>query len=344
MGRIGSILLLLPLLLMLTACLSACRRPAPPPPMNATTHCPSVSAPASAPTSRPTLPAIHIDRASNTIAIQAYVALRQGPLELLLCRRLTKEYESILTTDARPSHIHAALLALGLDPGRPAYYDDTHAKAAIYVPPAGAELTIRLRYKDDSGNQHELDPSQWLLRQSDQISPASMNWVFVGSSPILQAPYWADQSGDIISLANYEASVIDVPFASTRDNANLLFAANMQAIPPVGTPVEVIIQPAAGARNAAVASAMIEIDSGDGYLLDGATVTLRDIQDWAKNFHRRHARPYIVIMARAPVAPAAIERIKRILRHEQFDDIDVLLPEGQAASPAGGNPAAPMNP
>jgi len=45
-----------------------------------------------------------------------------GPLELLVCRGRppSKEYESIMDTQASPSDLHAALLVLGLTPGKPA--------------------------------------------------------------------------------------------------------------------------------------------------------------------------------------------------------------------------------
>ncbi|MEC9373454.1 MAG: hypothetical protein VYC34_06390, partial [Planctomycetota bacterium] len=43
-------------------------------------------------------------------------------LELIACIPDTKEHEVVVVTGARPSHVHAALLMIGLEPGRPGFY------------------------------------------------------------------------------------------------------------------------------------------------------------------------------------------------------------------------------
>jgi len=77
---------------------------------------------ATPPTSRPAQRVLkfqnmQVDLTARKITLDTAVCLRQGQLELLLCKNDTKEYESILHTNARPAHLHAALLALGLMPG-----------------------------------------------------------------------------------------------------------------------------------------------------------------------------------------------------------------------------------
>ena len=86
--------------------------------------------PTARPTSQPAsaqprvveFPHLRIDTARQEISIQAEVCLRSGPLELLLCGWDTKEHESVLRTKAQASHLHGALLLLGLTPGKPAQW------------------------------------------------------------------------------------------------------------------------------------------------------------------------------------------------------------------------------
>jgi len=66
------------------------------------------------------LPHIRVDLAKRQIEIAAEIAQRDGPLELLLCHQGERDYESLLRTKAKPSGLHAALLALGLRPGKAA--------------------------------------------------------------------------------------------------------------------------------------------------------------------------------------------------------------------------------
>src|SRR5262245_60640669 len=63
---------------------------------------------------------IWIDPKSKHLYLRARVVLREGYLEHLMCSKGTKEHEAILATDAVPHEIHAALLATGAEPGKPA--------------------------------------------------------------------------------------------------------------------------------------------------------------------------------------------------------------------------------
>jgi len=62
-----------------------------------------------------------IDRANRSVRFSGIVpidASRQPMLEVLVCTPNTREHEALVMTSVRPSHIHAALIALGAEPGR----------------------------------------------------------------------------------------------------------------------------------------------------------------------------------------------------------------------------------
>src|SRR5215467_8371162 len=53
------------------------------------------------------------------IGLVCEVCLREGPLEEFLCKKGTKEHESIVRFDADIQFVHLALQAAGADPGKP---------------------------------------------------------------------------------------------------------------------------------------------------------------------------------------------------------------------------------
>ena len=49
----------------------------------------------------------------------ASIACNSGWLEQVACMVGTREHESLVVVEAKPSEVHAALLLLGLEPGTP---------------------------------------------------------------------------------------------------------------------------------------------------------------------------------------------------------------------------------
>jgi len=256
------------------------------------------------------LPHIRVDLAKRQIEIAAEVAQRDGPLELVLCHHGEKEYESLLRTKAKPSHLHAALLALGLRPGKAAEWRDDKA-----IPPRGPKLKIRLAWKDKKGRRQEADPATWLRPLGDQKKTSlPEHWVFVGSLVLADGSYWADHDGYMISVANFAASVIDVPFESTDCNAALEFAAKTKAMPPKGTDVTVILTPLPGAEKCPHARAMLEIDRLGRLRLDGQPVAPDALSNWADKFVAKHAKAMVYIRTAARTPVFDVERARQALR------------------------------
>lgn len=169
-----------------------------------------------------------VDRKKRTITLEAMVVEASYSLEFLLCKAGSKEYESVMSTEVRPSQIHAALLMLNLRPGKPGGYVGKE-----YVPPRGAGLRIELRWKDGAGKSRGTEAGDWLKlnREGDgKVKPT--RWIFVGSEVIPGGAYEADLNGGIIAVANLPSAVIDVPFASTQTLENRQFVVDTDAIPP----------------------------------------------------------------------------------------------------------------
>lgn len=182
---------------------------------------------------------IWFDAAEKTLVVRARVVLREGFLEHLLCKNQSKEHESILATAAPPQLIHAGLLLTGAEPGKPVTFQPE------YAPPSGTPVSIRLQW-DRDGKPQEADAREWVVdpQSKKNLEP---NWVFAGSLEIVDEArkkrYYAADQGDLITVANFPEAILDVPIASSADDAARSFMADTPKIPPLGTWVSMRLRP-----------------------------------------------------------------------------------------------------
>lgn len=179
------------------------------------------------------------DPQRKRLVIAAKVVLREGPLEHLVCLKGTKEHEAILATQARAREIHAGLLLTGAEPGHPVRF------LPKFEPPAGAKITIELHWKV-GGKTEIMDARRW-VRDEKTGKPLAEDWVFAGSElfydPVTKQVVYAADEGDLITVANFGSSILDLPLASSASDAARIFGADPTQIPPLGTEVFLFLQP-----------------------------------------------------------------------------------------------------
>ena len=184
-------------------------------------------------------PSLWLDSASKPrrLILRARVALREDPLEHLLCLRGTKEHEAVLATDAAPTQIHAGLLLAGLEPGGPVRFRPE------FKPPHGPAVAVDLRWKT-GGEIQQADARSW-IRDEKTRKPLDVDWVFAGSTlyedPTTKKTIYAAQDGDLITVANFASAILDLPIASSAEDANRGFIAYTERIPRTGTEVQIIL-------------------------------------------------------------------------------------------------------
>jgi hypothetical protein len=184
---------------------------------------------------------VWIDIPGRKVIVGGRVSLAAGPIEVFACPEKTKEYEAVVATRAPARLIHAALLAIGLEPGHPVSFDPD------YVAAAGPPVAVTLRWKDDAGKVREARGQDW-IRNAQTGRPLDVDWVFAGSS-FWRDPrdgtevYEADQ-GDLICVSNFPTATLDLPIESSQTNEELLFEAFEGRVPPKGTEIEMILAPA----------------------------------------------------------------------------------------------------
>ncbi|MGL4943600.1 MAG: YdjY domain-containing protein [Thermoguttaceae bacterium] len=183
------------------------------------------------------------------------VVFREGMLELFACRRRSKEHESIVAIDVTPHLIHAALLAIGADAGKPASFEPK------FTPATGDAIAVKLIWKDDDGKQQTANASDWITprnttiidaprHENDTAKPVSksppIEWVFAGSLNYTdddgRIHYVADETGELIGLSNFAGAILDVPIESSSSNESLLFSPKTDAIPPLGTEITITLE------------------------------------------------------------------------------------------------------
>ena len=151
-----------------------------------------------------------------------------------------KEHEFILAADVDARHIHTALEAASAKAGKPVVF------APAFRPPTGSRVRVSLRY-DRGGKKVTCAPGEW-VREAKTQKPHPGEWVFVGSrfGPNPEGEdkprYYMANHGDLICLCNIETAMLDVPSRSPKAMNQRLFEAVTDKIPPVGTPVEVILE------------------------------------------------------------------------------------------------------
>jgi hypothetical protein len=188
---------------------------------------------------KPLGPALWFDPAQKRLLLRARVVLREGYLEHLLCLNQSKEHESILATAAPPRLIHAGLLLTGAEVGRPVQYEPE------FKPPTGTPIRIELDWKGPDGKARHAQARTW-VKDEKSGKTLAQNWVFAGSQLFEEKDrtLYAADGGDLITVANFMSAILDLPFASSANDASRSFVANTEAIPSEGTYVTMTLRPA----------------------------------------------------------------------------------------------------
>lgn len=185
---------------------------------------------------------VWFDKQRQRVVMTGQICGREVPLEMFACLRGTKEHESIVVVDAKAYVVHAGLVAAGADPGNPVQF---HPE---YVPASGPEVEVAVVWEDEKGQRRVARGQDW-IRNMETRKAMEYPWVFAGSQFTKDEQtgrefYLAD-GGDFICVSNFPSAMLDLPIKSSDSNTALLFEAFTERIPPLGTPVTLILTPKA---------------------------------------------------------------------------------------------------
>lgn len=97
-----------------------------------------------------------LDKKKNRVLLHTEVACEDCPLEMLCCLEQTKEHESILWLRSKAFVVHAGLLALGIEPGKPATFTPE------FKAPSGPTIKIFVNWMDDAGKLQRKNVQEWM--------------------------------------------------------------------------------------------------------------------------------------------------------------------------------------
>ena len=187
------------------------------------------------------LPHVTFDVKKKQVRVECESLDVDAPLEFFCVLTNTSEHESVLRTPAKPSHVHTALLAIGLKPGKPVQYSESLKK---WLPAQGPPLRVTLEYTNKDGKSVTVPAYRCMrdIRTKKELKP--MSWVYAGSRVMDDGTFAADVTGYVISVVNFDLTLIDIPDVASNSNELLEWQRNPDVAPPGGTKVTMVLEPA----------------------------------------------------------------------------------------------------
>ena len=118
-----------------------------------------------------------------------------------------------------------------------------------FIPPSGDRVRVLLQYEKEPGKWVTVPAQRW-VREIKTKKTLAYDWVFAGSKfyPDPEGKtedYYGANDGRVICLANFVTALLDLPVRVEEGNpvTGLDFEANTPEIPPLETPVTVILEP-----------------------------------------------------------------------------------------------------
>ncbi len=185
---------------------------------------------------------------NRTVELRAWTCVESGPVSLVACAPRTRERESLLVIEARPSEVHAALLLAGFAPGAPGHWEDGAPRR--FVAPAGDPVCVRVRYGRDTGEIVDEAIWAWIVGAHQEPFPQAP-WVFGGSRETSD-PAWmggarvyeADRTGAVVGLLTFgdEVMSFSIPAGTEAQSVPSPWQARAETVPPMGTPVTLVLR------------------------------------------------------------------------------------------------------
>ena len=214
------------------------------------------------------LPFVTFDANKRQVRVDCEALGVEAPLEFFCVRVGGSEHESVLRTPAKPSDIHTALLAVGMLPGKPVTFSEALNK---WIPPQGPPLNIHLEWEKD-GKLVNVPAYRTMrdLKNKKEMKP--LHWVFCGSRVMEDGSFAADVTGYVVSVVNFDLTLIDIPDVASNSNETLEWERNPDVAPPAHTKVTMVIEPAGNGADNKDAPAKKESRSEAGSAGPGAQV------------------------------------------------------------------------
>lgn len=209
---------------------------------------------------------IEIDLKAGTVTVPAIAIEPPDLIEYLLIHRKGKKHEALFYTESKPSVLNAALLLLGLAPGKNASYREKEppptldeiekgADPIVVTPPSGTEFWMTVRWTDAGGQDREHCAEDLIADMTTRAPLRDASWIFLGgrmASLNRNEPevYVADFEGNLVSICYLtpDNHLGTMRHARARDDDNWWLTDHM---PKAGTAVRFTFHKAKSALHVA---------------------------------------------------------------------------------------------
>jgi len=202
---------------------------------------------------------VTVDKAKRLVIVDCKVAPRKindpsfkeiYPIEVVACWPFRKDppggqkaHETVVTFDfgVKPSAVHKAIEELGVKPGKPILGGTDE--------PKGPEMGLFLEFAGPDGQPKKLPIERALVnRDNPKLPLPKFKWRFTGS--VMKQPdpakpqmvYGADLTGTLISVFPVTDQTVFQTQMTMKEEKFIKMETNTKLLPPVGTPVKLIIQ------------------------------------------------------------------------------------------------------
>lgn len=203
-----------------------------------------------APKATEPFPGVRVDLGAGTVEFDGFVPIDAHNddtptvyLEQIICTPDTREHETLVVTRAKPSHIHAALLMIGLQPGKPGAWE-FEGEQVKFLPPEGDAVRMEFLWSDPQGVEHADDPASWVRHATTGVPLPTQRFLFAGSRFVRRGGaevYDADGAGTVAGLATFGSELLAWPTGINPEAAidEPVWIADRATTPLAGTEVTV---------------------------------------------------------------------------------------------------------
>jgi hypothetical protein len=198
---------------------------------------------------KPEGPAVAVDKEKKAVTIACKIAPRKLPnltevypievIATLPSPAGKKAHETVVTVTANPSEVHAALVGLGLTPGKPALGEETAA--------TGPEVKVSLEFPGPDGKPKVVPIEKTLVDRKTGKPLPTLKWIFTGSV-VKDAPgktekvYAADSTGTLIALFPVTDETVIQTNLTMKEEPLLKLETNAKVLPAEGMPARLLIE------------------------------------------------------------------------------------------------------
>ncbi len=175
-----------------------------------------------------------VDAEKGQVSIPGKIVANIRELEVFASAPQGRTYEGLIVCGVEPIDVETGLRFLGLEGGSGVKYQGDPAV------PTGDPVEIYIEWNDTkTGRAKSARAEDFVLDEKKKIPMPHVQWVHVGSR-WQGKRFMAQLAGDLITLEHFPDTIIDNPLAVGAGDYS--YQPNPAIVPPVGTPVTVIIQ------------------------------------------------------------------------------------------------------